>query len=75
MKPLDQIDQPPANDAMDRRDRTALDRLDKRAPLGIIEPRPLPRRLAVEQSIRTARIEPDNPVPHDLQTDPSDPCC
>ena len=38
VKPLDQVDQTPANDAMDRGDRTALDRFNKRPPLSIIEP-------------------------------------
>ena len=49
MKPLDQVDQPPANDAMDRRDRTALDRFDKRSALGIIEQRLSSRGLAIER--------------------------
>jgi hypothetical protein len=47
MKPLDQVDQPPANDAMDRRDRAALDHFDKRAALGIIEQRLSSRGLAL----------------------------
>ena len=73
MKPLDQVDQPPANDAMNRRDRTALDRLDECPPLSVIEPRPLSRCLAVEQAIGAARVEPNHPVTHNLQTHPTDP--
>jgi hypothetical protein len=37
MEPLNQVDHPPANNTMDRRDRTPLDRLDKRPALGIVE--------------------------------------
>jgi hypothetical protein len=47
MKPLDQVDQPPANNAMDRRDRAVLDHFDKRAALGIIEQRLSSRRFAI----------------------------
>ena len=53
VKPLDQVDQAPANDTMDRRDRTTFDRLDKRLSLSIIEPRLLAGRFAVEQAIGT----------------------
>ena len=35
MKPLHQIDQPPTNNAVDGRDRTLLDDLDKRPALRI----------------------------------------
>ena len=73
VQPMDQVDQPPANNAMDRRDRTALDHFDKRPPLGIVEPRPFPRRLAVEQTVGTARIEAHHPVTHNLQAHPADP--
>ena len=61
VKPLDQIDQPPANDAVDRRDRTSLDRLDKRPALGIIEPRPRAGSLAIQQTIGTSGVEPNHP--------------
>lgn len=50
MQPLHQIYQPPANDAMDCRDRTTFYHLDKRLPLRIIEPRPVPADLQDRES-------------------------
>ena len=41
MEPLDQIDQPPAPDPMDRRDRAVFDHLNKRPSLCIIKPGPM----------------------------------
>jgi hypothetical protein len=73
VKPLDKVDQTPSNDAMDRRDRTALDCFNKCPALSIIEPRPLTGRLAIKQAIGTSRIEPNHPVTHDLQANSSDP--
>ena len=58
---------------MDRRDRTALDDRHKRLALGIIELGPLAGRLAINQPIRPASIEPHDPVAHNLQTHPTDP--
>jgi hypothetical protein len=66
MKPLDQVDQPPANNAMDRRDRNALDHFDKRSALRIIEQRLSSRRLAIEQTTGTSGAEPHRLVTHDL---------
>lgn len=71
MEPARQIDQPPAYNPMDRRNGAALNDVRKGATLGLIQQRTLARRLAVEQPIRTAGIEPDNPVPHDLQAYPA----
>ena len=73
VKPSTQVYQPPTHNPMDRRDRTALDRLNKRPPLGIIKPGPGTRCLAVEQTIRASGVEPYYPVPHDLQTHATDP--
>ena len=53
---------------MDSRDRAALDLLDKRTSLGLIVPRPFPGLLTIKQAIGTADIEPNHPVPHDLQS-------
>jgi hypothetical protein len=50
MKPLDQVDQPPANNAMDRRNRTILDHFDKHSALRIIEQRLSSRRLACHRA-------------------------
>ena len=61
------IDQPPAHDTVDRRDRAAPDHPHSRLVLHIIEPRGLTSRLAVDQSNRPKSIELDDPVPNDLR--------
>jgi hypothetical protein len=53
VQPLDQIDQAPANNAVDRRDRAAFDNLDQRPPLDIIEARWIARRLACRFALRS----------------------
>src|SRR3546814_12058678 len=53
MQPQDQVDQPPANDAMDRRDRAALNRFNDRPALAVIEPRPGAGSVNVKMPIRT----------------------
>ncbi len=65
--PLRKIDQPPAHDTVDRRDRAALDHLHNRLAVHIIEPRGLTWRFAVKQAGGTPRIKPHHPVPDDLQ--------
>src|ERR1700680_1373226 len=67
--PLRQIDQPPAHHAVDRRDRTALDHPCDDLALGIVELRWLARRFAVKQAVRASRIEPEHPIPDDLEPD------
>jgi len=52
LEPLDQVDQPPANNTVDCRNRTLLDDLHKRPALGIIEDRGLAGSLAVKRPIR-----------------------
>src|ERR1035438_4522485 len=71
--PLRKIDQPPAYDTVDRRDRAALDHPHNRLALHIIEPRGLTWRFAVKQAGSTPRIEPHHPVPDDLQRHPANP--
>ena len=73
MEPLDQNNQAPAHDPVDRRDRATLDNIDQRLTLRIVEPRTWTRRLAIQKSIGTAGIEPDHPVPHDLKPNAADP--
>src|SRR5437879_12785926 len=63
--PLRQIDQPPAQHAMDRRDRAALDHAGD-GPLKFIELARLTRRLAVQESVRPAGVEAQHAVPADL---------
>ena len=55
--PLREIDQPPAHDAMDRRDRAAFDDPGDRLALGGIELGGLPRRLHIEQTVGPVRVE------------------
>src|SRR3954447_10781823 len=50
-KPLAEIDQAPAHDAMDGRDRTALDYCRQRCAMFLVQPRLRPRRLAIDQAI------------------------
>lgn len=48
--PLRQIDQPPTDHAVDRRDWTSLDQLRDRLALRVVELGRLPRRLAIQQT-------------------------
>ena len=70
--PLAQVDQPPADHAVDGRHGPALDHGGQRRALRVVEPRRLARRLAVEQAIRAVRVEPHDPVPDDLQRHAAD---
>src|SRR5512139_1038260 len=70
--PLRQIDQPPAHDAMDRRDRATLDHVGDGLTLEVIELGRLTRRLAVHESVRSASVEAQHPVPDDLKPDTAD---
>src|ERR1019366_10780984 len=71
--PLAQIDQPPAHDAMDRRDRPAFDpRLESLAVRGV-ELRGLPGHFPSDEAIRPMGVDLDDPVAHDLQRDAADP--
>src|ERR1700722_19167730 len=69
--PLAEIDDPPADHAVQRRDRAVLDHRRKRCALLVIEPRRLAGSLAVDQSPRTVRVEPQNPITHNLQRHPA----
>jgi len=55
--PLRQIDQPPAHHAVDRRDRTTFDHAGQRLALDIVELGRLSWRLAVQKTVRPARVE------------------
>jgi hypothetical protein len=65
--PLRQIDQPPAYNPMDRRDRTGLDHGDERTPLVVVELRGAPGRLAVDEPIWPPEIKPQDPIANGLQ--------
>ncbi|ALH83063.1 hypothetical protein AN936_23230 (plasmid) [Sphingopyxis macrogoltabida] len=73
--PLRQISKPPAHNAMGSRDRPSLDLLRQPGALLIIQDRSSPRCLACCQAIRTALVEPQHPVAHDLQGDTGKPGC
>src|SRR5262249_44753996 len=70
--PLRQIDQPPAHHAMHRRDRTTLDHAGDGLPLSVVELGRLSCRLAIQETVRTAGVEAQHPVPDDLKSDTAD---
>src|SRR5262249_62171044 len=65
--PLRQIDQPPAHHAMHRRDRATLDHAGDGLPLSVVELGRLSYRLAIQETVRTAGVEAQHPVPDDLK--------
>jgi hypothetical protein len=60
--PLRQIDEAPAHDAMDSRDGAILHDPPQRLALAVVENASSARRLAVQKTIETFRVETDNPV-------------
>lgn len=71
-QPLAEVDDAPAHDAMNRRYRPALNRRCQRRPMSLVQTRRLPRRLAVDQSVRAIGVELQHPVPDDLPRHPTD---
>jgi hypothetical protein len=53
---LPEIDDPPAHDPMNRRDRPALDERRERRAMRLIEPPLPPRRLALDQAVRPCAL-------------------
>src|SRR5258708_25155871 len=70
--PLAKIDDPPAHDPMNRRDRAALDDRGERRPMRVVKPGWLSRRLAVDQALRPLGVELHHPVANDLRAPPAD---
>ena len=70
VQPLNQVDQPPAHHAVDRRDRATLDHRGELAPLRLVQRRRLARRLAVHQRTRPLAVEAQRPIANRLQADP-----
>ena len=71
--PLYQIDQPPAHHAVHRRDRaTVVDHTGDGLALHGIELGWVTRRLAIQETVRAARVEAQHPVTDDLQSDTAD---
>ena len=65
--PLTEIDDPPAHDAMNRRDWTALDDRRQRRTVLIVQPRRLSWSLAIEQTLGAIGVEFDHPIANDLK--------
>ena len=72
-KPLVQIDDPPAHNAMDRRRRSLFDDRGQSRSMCVVEPGRLSWRLTVDQAVRSMCVELDHPVANDLQRHPTDP--
>jgi hypothetical protein len=64
---LAKVDDPPAHDAMDRGRRAILDDARQRGAMFVLQKRRLPRRLAIQKSLRAVRVQPKNPVANDLK--------
>ena len=73
MQPLDQVGQSPADDTMDRRDRTALHDLGKGGSLFIVQFWGVAWRLAINKPIWPFGVEAFDPVANDLTPDAADP--
>jgi len=67
--PLAEIDDPPAHDPMNRRNWPALHNRRQRRAMFVVQPRPLPRGLAIDQPVRAMRVELEHPIADDLQSD------
>ena len=53
--PLAEIDDPPSHDPVNRWDRPTLEDRSQRRPMLVVQPRRLPRRLAVDQTVPAGR--------------------
>ena len=71
--PLAQIHNSPTHDTMHRRDRPVLDHRRQRRAMRVVQAGRLARRLAINQTVRSARIELHHPVADDLQRHAADP--
>jgi hypothetical protein len=67
VNPLAEIDDPPSHDAMNSRDRAALDDCDQGGAMAVVQPRLLSRRLAIDQAVRPVSVEPEHPIANDLK--------
>jgi hypothetical protein len=72
-QPPREIDQPPANDAMDGGEGAVLPHLPQHLALAVVENAGGARRLAVQETIRALGVETDDPVAHDRHADAADP--
>ncbi len=65
------FDDPPPHDAVNRRDRAALDDRDEGGSMRVVQPGRLPRRLAINQPVWPVHFELDHPVANDLKRHPA----
>ena len=72
-EPLAQVDEPPAHHAVDGGRRAVLDHRRQCRPMRVARPGRLAGGLAVDQPAGTLGVEPQHPVPDDLQRHPADP--
>src|SRR5580704_1982191 len=72
-QPPREIDQPPANDAMDGGEGAVLHDPPQHLALSVVANASSARRLAVQKTIETFGVETDNPVAHDLHADAAGP--
>jgi hypothetical protein len=63
---------PPPHHTVDRRDRAALHHPGQGLTLLVAELRPATRRPAGHKPVRTPRVEPHHPIPHNLKCDAAD---
>ena len=70
--PLAQVDDPPANHAVDGRNGAALDYRGQSRPMGRVQPRRLTRRLVVDEPVWAVSIQLQHPVPDELQRHAAD---
>ena len=71
-EPLDQIDQPPAHHAVDRRKGTLIDDGLQSLSVLIVEPRRSPWCPAGPEALGSPRVEAQHPIAHDLQRHTAD---
>ena len=72
IEPHDQIARPPANHAVDRRDRPLLHDPGEKSPVRIIELGRHARRRDIDETVRPLLVEPDHPIPQCLTIHPAD---
>ena len=75
VEPHDQIARPPANHAVDRRDRALLHDPGEKGPVRVVELGRHARRRDVDETVRPLLVEADHPVPQRLAIHPADLRC
>jgi hypothetical protein len=69
---LKQIDDPPAHNPVNRRNWAAFQSCRQRRSMRVVQPRRLSQRIAVDQTVRSARVELQHLVADDLQRHTAD---